>query len=141
MRWVGIFLSVTWLASAEPGKVSRSTSLSLSNREKNPVVTLLTGRFFEARVKAFVTENQRVRIRVEIENRAGSAAYFSLHGAIFDRSGELLGGGGCNDVDHQKRKGQNTTVQWDVLMVPSDQKKLSSLQVVLYEDTTFVGRR
>lgn len=79
--------------------------------ETNPSIATLTGNLFEVKAAVFITDEDKVRIRLKIKNRAGSQAFYSVHGAIFNEFGLLIGSGGQNDVYHEKKKDEEYTEQ------------------------------
>lgn len=135
-----LLLLTCWVA-AQPRTLRTVGRILPSHNEKRPAVATLRGKLFEARAQVYVTDVNTVRMRVEIANLAGSQAYYAVHGSVFDGGGLMLGSGGSSDVFHEKKKGQKSTQQWDFVVTPVNQKKLQTFQIVLYEDTVFVGRR
>jgi len=127
------------LAPAEPATLRLSGRVTASNKEKNPAVAQITGKLFSLKARVFVVDSRTARIRLEILNRSGPQAFYSVHAALLDSRGYLLGGGGGNDVNHQKKRGEVMSHQWDILV--TDLQSLSNFQMVLYEDSVFVGRR
>lgn len=144
MRYVlvlGFLLILTWPVAAKPQAIRAEGRLTKSNTEQHPITLGLQGKLFSVKVRAFVTDNGAVRVRVVAVNLAGPQAFFSTHVGLFGKGGKFLGGGGQNDVYHEKKKGQESDPQWDILLRPQDLQQAMTVQCVFYEDSTFIGRR
>jgi len=141
MTRLACFLLLSGWAVAQPGTFRCLGAVRPGQTEKQPARASLGARLFGVKALAFVTDEGRVRVRVEIKNLTGSKAFFSVQAAIYDRRGGLLGAGGNNDVYHEKQRGQNYTEQFDFRVPAAELKRLDSFQVVFYEDSTFIGKR
>lgn len=141
LKPLSFLLLLTCWVEAQPRTLRTVGRILPSHNERRPAVATLQGKLFEARAKVYVTDENTVRMRVEIINLAGSQACYAMHGSVFEGGGLVLGSGGCNEVFHEKKKGQKSTQQWDFVVTPVDRKNLQTFQIVLYEDTVFVGRR
>lgn len=132
MKSTAVILALTAGTWAEPHTIRCSGQFS-----QKPASAQLKGSLFSGQVQVYLTDQKQLRIQVKLKNLAGSKAYYSIHGAAFDPQGQLIGGGGNNDVFDQKKPGQEYTQQWDIRL--SDPKPRGSFQVVLYEDTRLIG--
>ncbi|MGE0493732.1 MAG: hypothetical protein AB7S38_31270 [Vulcanimicrobiota bacterium] len=144
MRYLFVLCCLLLVApslAAKPQVLRAEGRLSQANTEKNPLNLKLKGKLFSLDARAFVTDTGAVRIRVAARNLAGPQAFFSTHVGVFGKAGKLLGGGGKNDVYDQRKKGEESLNQWDILVPRADLEKAMTVQCVFYEDTTLIGRQ
>ncbi len=134
-------LLLTGLALGEPRTLRASLPIDASTTEQKPVTARLKGKLFDGSVKAFVLDGNQVRVRVHLVNLVGPNAYYSVHAGVFDNQGRILASGGANDVYHEKKKGRQDDEQWDMVIPLAQLKNMEFINVVLYEDSWFLGKR